>query len=108
VDQAKPFEISKPAGWRAYQKVRANQGAAGVDAESLTACEGTLKENLYQMWNRMASGSYLPPPGRAVGRPKKTGGTRILGLPTVGDSIAQMVATGYLEPLVEPHFPPDS
>jgi RNA-directed DNA polymerase len=108
VDKAKPFKISKHAVWRAYQKVKANQGAAGVDAESLTDFEGNLKANLYKIWNRMASGSYFPPPVRAVGIPKKTGGTRILGIPTVGDRIAQMVAKEYLEPLVEPHFHPDS
>jgi RNA-directed DNA polymerase len=108
VDKAKPFEISKHAVWRAYQKVKANQGAAGVDAESITDFEDNLKDNLYKIWNRMASGSYFPPPVRAVGIPKKTGGTRILGIPTVGDRIAQMVAKEYLEPLVEPQFHPDS
>jgi RNA-directed DNA polymerase len=108
VDKAKPFAISKHAVWRAYQKVRANQGAAGVDAESLTDFEGNLKDNLYKIWNRMVSGSYFPPPVRAVEIPKKTGGTRILGIPTVGDRIAQMVAKEYLEPWVEPQFHPDS
>jgi RNA-directed DNA polymerase len=108
VDKAKPFAISKHAVWRAYQKVKANQGAAGVDAESSTDFERNLKDNLYQIWNRMASGSYFPPPVRAVRIPKRTGGTRILGIPTVGDSIAQMVAKEYLEPVVEPHFHPDS
>ena len=108
MDKAKPFEISKHAVWRAYQKVKANQGAAGVDAESLTDFEGNLKDHLYKIWNRMASGSYFPPPVRAVSIPKKTGGTRILGIPTVGDRIAQMVAKEYLEPLVEPQFHPDS
>lgn len=79
-----------------------------MDAESLTAFAGNLKENLEKSWNRMASGRSFPPPVRAVGIPKKTGGTRILGMPTVGDSIAQMVAKEYLEPVVEPHFHPDS
>jgi RNA-directed DNA polymerase len=100
--------IAKHAVWRAYQQVKAHQGAAGVDAESLTACEGNLKANLYKMWNRMVSGRYCPPPVRAVGIPKKTGGTRILGSPTVGDSMAQLVAKESLEPLVEPQFQPDS
>ena len=108
MDKAKPFMISKHAVWRGYQRVKANHGAAGVDAVSLTDFEGHLKNNLYKIWNRMASGSYFPPPVRAVGIPKKTGGTRILGIPTVGDSIAQMVAKEYLEPLVEPYFHPDS
>jgi RNA-directed DNA polymerase len=108
VDKAKPFAISKHAVWRAYQKVKANQGAAGVDAESITDFEGNLKDKLYKIWNRMSSGSYFPPPVRAVGIPKKTGGTRILGIPTVGDRIAQMVAKEHLEPFVEPQFHPDS
>lgn len=108
MDKAKPFTISKHAVWRGYQKVKANHGAAGVDAVSLTDFEGNLKNNLYKLWNRMASGSYFPPPVRAVGIPKKTGGTRILGIPTVGDRIAQMVAKEVLEPLVEPSFHPDS
>ena len=108
MDKAKPFDISKHAVWWAYQKVKANQGAAGVDAESIADFEKHLKDNLYKIWNRMSSGSYFPPPVRAVAIPKKTGGTRILGIPTVSDRIAQMVAKETLEPLVEPHFHPDS
>jgi RNA-directed DNA polymerase len=108
VDKAKPFEISQHAVWRAYQRVKAHQGAAGVDAESLTDFEGHLKNTRYKIWNRMASGSDFPPPVRAVGIPKKTGGTRILGIPTGGDRLAQMVATESLAPLVEPQFHPDS
>jgi RNA-directed DNA polymerase len=108
VDKAKPFAISKHAVWQAYQKVQANQGAAGVDAESIADFEKHLKDNLYRIWNRMSSGSYFPPPVRAVGIPKKNGGIRILGIPTVGDRIAQMVAKEALEPLVEPQFHPDS
>jgi RNA-directed DNA polymerase len=102
VDKAKPCAISKHAVWQAYQKVQANQGAAGVDAESIADFEKHLKDNLYRIWNRMSSGSYFPPPVRAVGIPKKNGGIRILGIPTVGDRIAQMVAKEALEPLVEP------
>jgi RNA-directed DNA polymerase len=108
VDKAKPFDISKHAVWWAYQKVQANQGAAGVDAESIADFERHLKDNLYKIWNRMSSGSYFPPPVRAVSIPKKDGGIRILGIPTVSDRIAQMVAKEALEPLVEPHFHPDS
>jgi RNA-directed DNA polymerase len=92
VEKAKPCDIAKHAVWWASQKVKANQGAAGVDAESIADFEKHLKENLYKMWNRMSSGSYCPPPVRAVARPKKTGGTRILGIPTVRDRSAQMVA----------------
>lgn len=108
MDKAKPLTISKHAVWRGYQRVKANHGAAGVDAVSLADFEGNLKNNLYKIWNRMSSGSYFPPPVRAVGIPQQTGGTRILGIPTVGDSIAQMVAKEYLEPWVEPQFHPDS
>ncbi|MEK6570376.1 MAG: reverse transcriptase domain-containing protein, partial [Bacteroidota bacterium] len=108
MEKAKSFNISKHVVWEAYQKVKANQGAAGVDAESIADFEVNLKDNLYKIWNRMSSGTYFPPPVRAVEIPKKTGGVRILGVPTVSDRIAQMVAKMYLEPLVEPHFLEDS
>ena len=105
----KPFEISKRAVWEAYQKVKANQGAPGVDGVSLEDFEKDLKGNLYKIWNRMSSGSYFPPPVRAVEIPKPHGGgTRILGVPTVADRIAQTVAAGVLESKVEPIFHPDS
>lgn len=108
MDKAKPFEISKWLVWEAYQKVRANQGAAGVDAESIADFEKDLKNNLYKIWNRMSSGSYFPPPVRTVAIPKAGGGQRMLGIPTVSDRIAQMVAKLCLEPLLEPCFHPDS
>lgn len=108
MDKAKSFDISKQVVWEAFQRVKANQGAAGVDAESIADFEGNLKDNLYKLWNRLSSGSYFPPPVRAVAIPKKSGGTRILGIPTVADRTAQMVAKSYLEPLVEPCFHPDS
>jgi RNA-directed DNA polymerase len=108
LEKAKSFNISKKVVWEAFQKVKANQGAAGVDAESIADFEINLKDNLYKLWNRMSSGTYFPPPVRAVEIPKKTGGVRILGVPTVSDRIAQMVAKMYLEPLVEPHFHEDS
>jgi RNA-directed DNA polymerase len=92
----------------AYKRVRANGGAAGVDAESIAAFEKDLKKNLYKIWNRMSSGTYFPPPVRAVGIPKKDGGERRLGIPTVGDRVAQTVVKMYLEREVEPHFHPDS
>ena len=106
--RAKPFVISKMAVFEAYQKVKANDGAAGVDKESITEFEGDLKKNLYKLWNRMSSGCYFPPPVRAVEIPKKSGGSRILGVPTVADRIAQTVAKMYLEPEVEPIFHQDS
>ena len=108
MDKAKPFEISKWAVWEAYQKVRANQGAAGVDAESIADFEKDLKNNLYKIWNRMSSGSYIPPPVRTVAIPKAGGGERLLGIPTVSDRIAQMVVKLHLEPLLEPIFHRDS
>jgi len=108
VDKTKSYEISKHVVMEAFQRVKANKGAAGVDDESLEEFEANLKDNLYKIWNRMSSGSYLPPPVKAVEIPKKTGGKRVLGVPTVADRVAQMVAKLYFEPLVEPLFHPDS
>ncbi len=104
----KPFVISKWVVKEAYEKVRVNAGAAGVDGESIAAFEANLKANLYKIWNRLSSGTYFPPPVRAVEIPKKAGGTRILGVPTVADRVAQTVVRMYLEPNVEPMFHPDS
>ena len=104
----KPFAISKRLVWEAWRRVKANKGAAGVDEESIQAFEANLKANLYKVWNRMSSGSYIPPPVRAVEIPKKSGGLRVLGVPTVADRVAQTVAYLYLEPEVEPVFHPDS
>jgi RNA-directed DNA polymerase len=108
MDKTKSFEIYKHAVWEAYKRVKANKGAAGIDEVSLTEFEENLKNNLYKIWNRMSSGSYFPPPVKVVEIPKKSGGKRVLGVPTVADRIAQMVAKMYFEPLVEPHFHPDS
>ena len=108
VNKAKPFEVSKWEVWKAFQRVKANQGAAGVDTESIADFEKELKSNLYKVWNRMSSGSYFPPPVHTVAIPKAGGGQRSLGIPTVSDRVAQMVAKIYLEPLVEPQFHPDS
>jgi RNA-directed DNA polymerase len=108
LSKAKPFRIARQVVWEAYKRVKANQGAAGVDGESIAEFERDLKKNLYRLWNRMSSGSYFPPPVRRVEIPKESGGTRTLGIPTVADRIAQMVAKRYLEPLVEPHFHQDS
>ncbi len=105
----KSFVISKEMVWRAYQSVRANRGAPGVDDESIAAFEQELKGNLYKLWNRMSSGSYFPAPVRAVAIPKRDGkGTRTLGVPTVTDRIAQTVVKMALEPEVDPAFHPDS
>ena len=88
----KPFDISKQEVWEAWERVKANKGAPGVDGRSIEDFEKDLKNNLYKIWNRMSSGSYFPPPVRAVEIPKSHGGgTRILGVPTVADRIAQTV-----------------
>jgi RNA-directed DNA polymerase len=108
MDTAKPFSISKGEVWEAYKRVKANQGAAGVDGQSIAEFERDVTNNLYKLWNRMASGSYFPPPVRRVEIPKGDGRTRPLGIPTVADRIAQMVVKRYLEPEVDKHFHPDS
>jgi len=104
----KPFSISKWLVWEAYQRVKANQGAPGVDGCSIEDFEADLGNNLYRIWNRMSSGSYFPPPVLAVEIPKSQGGVRILGVPTVADRIAQTVVAMELEKRVEPKFHPDS
>jgi RNA-directed DNA polymerase len=94
----KPFAISKRAVWEAYRRVEANGGAAGVDEQSLTEFERDLSGNLYKLWNRLSSGSHFPPPVRAVGIPKRDGGSRVLGVPTVADRIAQTVVADTWSP----------
>jgi RNA-directed DNA polymerase len=106
--ETKSYTISKQVVWEAYQKVKANHGAAGVDGQSIEAFETDLKSNLYKIWNRMSSGSYFPPPVRLVEIPKANGGLRPLGIPTVADRVAQMVVKMHLEPVVEPLFHDDS
>jgi RNA-directed DNA polymerase len=104
----KPFRIEKRQVYEAYKAVKSNHGAAGVDGQSLEDFEKGLPGNLCKIWNRMSSGSYLPVPVRAVSIPKKTGGERILGVPTVSDRIAQMVVKQMIEPKLEAIFLPDS
>jgi RNA-directed DNA polymerase len=108
--QDKPFGISKWVVWEAYQRVKANKGAAGVDDVSIEEFEQDRDKHLYRIWNRMSSGSYFPPPVKAVGIPKpgKKNEVRVLGVPTIADRVAQTVARMYLEPKVEPVFHPDS
>ena len=108
MDKTKPFCISKKSVMAAWERVKANKGAFGVDEESIEDFELNLKSNLYKLWNRMSSGTYFPPPVRAVEIPKSDGQTRLLGIPTVSDRVAQTVAKLYLEPLVEPTFHEDS
>jgi RNA-directed DNA polymerase len=108
VNRAKPFDISKRDVWDAYKRVKANRGAAGIDGQTITEFEENLSANLYKLWNRLASGSYFPPPVRRVEIPKGDGKTRPLGIPTVADRIAQMVVTRFLQPILEPQFHADS
>ena len=109
MSKAKPFEISQMVVEEAFRRVKANKGAAGVDGESIADFEGELENNLYKIWNRMSSGTYMPPAVRSVEIPKERGrGVRRLGVPTVADRVAQMVVKIYLEPEVEPVFHPDS
>ena len=104
----KPFAVPKALVWAAFQRVKANGGSAGVDEESIARFEDNLGDNLYKLWNRMASGSYFPPPVKAVPIPKKSGGVRILGVPTVADRVAQTVVKKVLEPVLESVFDCDS
>lgn len=108
MDNAKPFGIPQRDVWEAYKRVKANQGAAGVDGQSIEQFEEDVDHNLYRLWNRLSSGSYFPPPVRRVDIPKDEKSTRPLGIPTVCDRIAQTVAKRYLEPILEPLFHGDS
>ncbi len=105
----KPFDIDKDVVMEAYRRVAANKGAPGADEVSIAEFGQGLEGNLYKIWNRLSSGTYFPPPVRAVEIPKPHGpGMRVLGVPTVADRVAQTVVRLYLEPLVEPVFHPDS
>lgn len=105
---AKPFSIAKRTVWDAYQQVKANRGAAGIDDETIAMFEQDLSKNLYKLWNRMSSGSYMPPPVKQVEIPKKAGGFRKLGIPTVSDRIGQTAAKLVIDPILDPLFHPDS
>jgi RNA-directed DNA polymerase len=105
---SKPFNIDKRKVYEAYLQVRSNKGAAGVDGITIEQFEANLKSNLYKIWNRMSSGAYFPPPVRAVSIPKKTGGERILGIPTVADRVAQTVVKQMIEPDLDAIFLADS
>ena len=105
---SKPFNIDKRLVYEAYKAVKSNRGAAGVDEQMIEQFEADLSGNLYKIWNRMSSGSYFPPPVRAVSIPKKSGGERILGVPTVADRVAQTAVKLVIEPILDPIFLPDS
>ncbi|MGP2816462.1 MULTISPECIES: reverse transcriptase domain-containing protein [Serratia] len=104
MSQSKPFALSRQAVWSAYKKVK----AAGIDGQSIEEFDKNLVGNLYKIWNRIASGSYMPSAVRRVEIPKATGGARPLGIPTVADRIAQIVVKNMLEPILEPLFHDDS
>jgi len=108
LEKTKPFAISKRVMMDAFEQVKASKGAAGTDGQPIAEFEENLKDNLYKLWNRMSSGTCFPPPVKAVPIPKKSGGTRMLGVPTVADRIAQATAKACFEPCLEPMFRPDS
>jgi RNA-directed DNA polymerase len=102
--KTKTIPVSKAAVWKAYQQVKANRGSAGIDEVSIEKYETKLSSNLYQLWNRLSSGSYFPKPVKSVSIPKGDGGERMLGIPTVEDRIAQMVVRNHIEPQIEKEF----
>ena len=106
--EGKPFDIPKRLVWQAWKRVAVNGGAPGADGVTIEDFKADLGNNLYKIWNRMSSGTYFPPPVRAVEIPKSSGGTRLLGVPTVGDRVAQTVAALALEPRTEAIFHDDS
>lgn len=108
MDTVKPFEITKQMVWQAYKEVKSRGGSAGIDNESIIDFERKLKNNLYLLWNRMSSGAYFPPAVMGVSIPKKSGGERLLGVPTVSDRVAQTVVKLVLEPILEPIFDENS
>ena len=105
----KPFAVPKLVVWEAWRRVKANKGAPGVDGQDIDQFEADLGDNLYKIWNRMSSGSYFPPPVKAVEIPKPHGdGVRVLGVPTVADRVAQTTVAMFMEPVLEPRFHQDS
>jgi len=108
MSQIKPIEISKHEVVEAYKRIKANKGSAGIDDQSLQDFEADKRNNLYKIWNRLSSGSYMPPPVLRVEIPKGDGGIRALGIPTIADRIAQMVVKQRIEPELEKHFHPNS
>ena len=107
-NETKSVPVSKEQVWLAYKKVKANQGSAGVDQISMEEFDAQRSKHLYKLWNRLASGSYFPPPVKEVEIPKKDGKVRKLGIPTIADRVAQMVVKEYLEARFEKIFSPNS
>lgn len=108
MSHTKPFVISKKLVMQAYRLVKANRGCSGIDEQSFADYENNLKNNLYKLWNRMSSGSYFPSPIRAVSIPKRSGGKRVLGIPTINDRIAQTVVKLLIESEIDSIFAKDS
>lgn len=108
MNQTKSYNIPKQLIYEAYQRVKANKGGSGVDAQSLEQFDQDLGNNLYKLWNRLSSGSYHPQAVKRVEIPKADGGIRPLGIPTVVDRIAQMAVKIQIEPELEQHFHTDS
>ena len=106
--KSKSQSVTKAMVWKAWLSLRSNGESAGVDGVSLQAFEANLSDNLYKLWNRMASGSYFPAPVKRVFIPKADGRSRPLGIPTIADRVAQKVVKDYLEPKLESVFSPNS
>jgi RNA-directed DNA polymerase len=107
-NETKSIPISRQMVWQAYKKVKANKGSAGVDEISMNEFDAKRSQYLYKLWNRMASGSYFPPPVKEVEIPKKDGSIRKLGIPTISDRVGQMVVKMFLEPRLEKVFSANS
>jgi RNA-directed DNA polymerase len=108
VTKTKPFDITKSEVFLAYKTVKANKGAGGIDEISLQCFDEDTKGNLYKIWNRMSSGTYFPMPLKEIPIPKKSGGTRLLKIPTVADRIAQTVVKQRIEAGIDKIFLKDS
>jgi len=108
MEYAKQFNIPKQLVFEAWRQVKANSGSSGVDLQTIKDFERNLLSNLYKIWNRLSSGSYFPSPVRMVAIPKKSGGERYLGIPTISDRIAQTVIKLVFEPKIDPIFDKDS
>ena len=104
LEETKPFVVPQSLLWEAWRRVKANSGAEGIDDQTIEMFESDASKQLYRIWNRISSGSYFPPAVKAVPIPKKSGGTRLLGVPTVADRVAQTAVTLVLEPILEPIF----
>ena len=107
-NETKSIPISRQMVWLAYQKVRSNNGSSGIDAISMQEFDANRSKYLYKLWNRMASGSYFPPPVKELEIAKKDGSSRKLGIPTISDRVGQMVVKMLIEPRLEAVFSPNS